>query len=129
MGAGVVPEIVVYIGGTAGQAGKLAGIDESGDTVEVEAATIRLWNERHKVVTANVGARTDRRLVRVVTGAIPRETVGAFVSYIGDFNVHRWGQLTLNRGVPSVQSWQPLHGRADARSDVVVRPTQGQDAV
>src|SRR5215472_5054552 len=133
MRAGVVAEIVVDVGRAADK--RIAfgiqkvRINKPWDTIEEETAAIRLRDKRYKIVASDVGSGTNCRLVGVMPGAIAREDVSALVADIGNLNVHRRRQLALHSCIPRIQGRQALHGRANTRRNVVLRPAQRKDTV
>src|SRR5689334_7009386 len=63
---------------------------------------------RFALVRAETVGKTDEGwLVEVVVGPLTRKYVGSLVAYVGDLDRHGRGDLTLERGVPCVQSGQP----------------------
>ena|SRR2546427_98170 len=128
MGIGIVAKVVTHDSVRAtlhGQAG--GGIDEPwiGELIVEGSSLIRRRNSRETRSRAcgchNCRAWSVGNLVQVVGWTVASENMRTFVGHVSHCQAHGIGQLSLDTGVPSVQSRQPLECWAHAGLYVIAR--------
>ena len=79
--------------------------------------------------TIREGSLANCRLIRVVGRSIAGKDVSALVADVANGYVYRWSYLTLDRGIPLVDRWEPLSGWPDSRADVTRRSPEWKNAI